>query len=248
MAARHPVARRLLAALPPLALVAGVVGCGLSTDDEPQAIPNGTADPDTTTTTTTRPAPVGETDNVTVYFLQSVEGAEEVLYEAQRQVPLPATPATRLDALFTQPPTDEEREEGVWSAIPVDAVLADRPRQEGTVLVVDLPEGVYDQLHGVIAQDAFAQIVFTATAIPGVSAVAFQRDGSPFEAVDGSGQAQRGPLSRADFPELDPEAAAGREGREAREEGRDEGRQAGADGDEAVPGAAVPPAGDALVS
>lgn len=203
---RRPTLRRLLALAPVAVLPWVAAACGLSTDDEPQAITNGTVDT-RTTTETTRPSPFGDTDNVTVFFLQTVGDADEVLHEAQRQVPLPATPATRLDALFTQPPTPDERDEGLWSAIPADATLADRPRREGGVLVVDLPEGVYDQLHGIIAQDAFAQIVYTATAIPGVESVAFQRDGSPFEAVDGTGQAQSEPLSRRDFPELSPGAA-----------------------------------------
>lgn len=202
---RRTPLHRLLALAPVALLPALAAACGLSTDDEPQAITNGTVDT-RTTTVTTRPSPFGDTDNVTVFFLQTVGDADEVLQEAQRQVPLPATPATRLDALFTQPPTPDERDEGLWSAIPADATLADRPRREGDVLVVDLPEGVYDQLHGIIAQDAFAQIVYTATAIPGVESVAFRRDGSPFEAVDGTGQAQSSPLSRSDFPELSPEA------------------------------------------
>ena len=195
--------RRVVAAAAGIVAAGLVAACGLSTDDEPQAITNGTIDNSTSTTDTTEPPP-GEADNVTVFFLQTVGDADEVLAEAQRRVPLPATPATRLDALFTQPPTPVERDEGLWSAIPADATLADRPRREGHVLVVDLPEGVYDQLHGIIAQDAFAQIVYTATAIPGVESVTFQRDGTPFEAVDGAGQAQSEPLSRDDFPELAP--------------------------------------------
>lgn len=189
-------------------------GCGLSTDAEPQSITDATVDARTSTTVSTPALPETDTDNVTVYFLRTVEddeageggedGAEEILFRVPRPVALPATPATRLDALFTQPPTPEEREEGLWTAIPADATLADRPQQQGHELIVDLPEGVYEQLHGMVAQDAFAQIVYTATAIPGVESVTFQRDGTPFEAVDGAGQAQSEPLTRDDFPDLAP--------------------------------------------
>jgi spore germination protein GerM len=67
-----------------------------------------------------------------------------------------------------------------------------------------MPEGVYEDLHGIIAQNAFAQIVYTATAIEGVESVRFERDGSLFEAVDGEGQASADPLGRADVVELAP--------------------------------------------
>lgn len=185
-------------------LAVALASCGLSTDDEPQAITRSTADtgPDTSSTTFTLPG--AEVDNVSVYFLQTVEDADAVLAEVPRQVVLPSTPASRLDALFGQPPTEEERALGLWSAIPADATLADRPVQRGHVLIVDLPESVYDELHGIIAQDAFAQIVWTATEIQGVESVSFRRDGAPFEAVDGMGQARSRPLGRDDFPELAP--------------------------------------------
>jgi spore germination protein GerM len=200
-------ARRRLPGLLLGGVTALAAGCGLSTDDEPVSITAATEGTSTTTTSTpssTPGLPDRDTDNVTVFFLQTVGDAEEILFPVPRPVPLPATPATRLDALLTQPPTPEEREEGLWSAIPADATLAERPQQQGHELIVDLPEGVYDQLHGIIAQNAFAQIVYTATAIPGVESVTFQRDGTPFEAVDGTGQAQSEPLTRADFPDLAP--------------------------------------------
>jgi spore germination protein GerM len=189
-------------------LAVALASCGLSTDDEPQAITRSTADtgPDTSNTTFTLPG--ADVDNIRVFFLQTVGDADAVLAGVPRQVVLPATPASRLDALFGQPPTEAERALGLWSAIPADATLADRPVQRGHVLIVDLPESVYDELHGIIAQDAFAQIVWTATAIPGVESVSFRRDGAPFEAVDGMGQARSRPLGRDDFPALAPAADA----------------------------------------
>jgi spore germination protein GerM len=206
-APRVPCPHRRRRQLGVLALtgVAALAGaCGLSTDAEPESITDATVDATTSTTGAALGAAEGDTDNVTVYFLVTVDDTAEVLTAVQRPVPLPATPTTRLEALFTQPPTAEERDEGLRSAIPADATLAERPRRVGDELIVDLPEGVYEQLHGGIAQDAFAQIVYTATAIPGVDAVAFERDGAPFEPVDGTGQAQSEPLTRADFPDLAP--------------------------------------------
>lgn len=175
--------------------------CGLDTDDEPQAITRPTVEPSPSSEASTVVLPGEDADNVSVWFL-TTDDAGTFLREAQRQVALPATPGSRLDALFAQPPDEGELADGLWTAIPPDSTLASRPRQRGHVLVVDLPEGVYDELHGLIAQDAFAQIVFTATEIPGVESVAFRRDGSLFEAVNGEGEASSRPLGRDDFPDL----------------------------------------------
>lgn len=195
-----------------LAVIGGAVvamllsGCGLSTDDSPEAITGSSVESSASTTPPTLVLPSEAGEEISVWFLLTGDAGdgETVLEEAPRHVPRPATAASHLEALLGQPPDDDERERGVWSALPPDATLASRPRQEGHVLVVDMPEGVYEDLHGIIAQNAFAQIVYTATAIDGVESVRFERDGSLFEAVDGEGQASADPLGRDDFVELVP--------------------------------------------
>ena len=176
-------------------------GCGLSTDDEPEAIPRPTVESSASTPASTVVRPGEATENVTVFFLTTDDAGTSV-EDVQRQVALPATLGSRLDALLAQPPDEDERSQGIWSAIPASATLASAPHQRGHVLIVDMPSRIYDELHGLIAQDAFAQIVYTATAIQGVESVLFRRDGVTFEAVDGTGQASSRPLGRDDFPEL----------------------------------------------
>ena len=189
------------AGLSVLAALLLLTGCGLSTDDAPEAITRSSVESRTSTSPSTVVLPGEDTDNISVWFVHT-DDVGTVLRKAQRQVALPATAGSRLDALLTQTPDPRERTQGLWSALPPDATLASRPRQRGNVLVVDLPEGVYDELHGIIAQNAFAQIVYTATEIPGVESVTFERDGALFEAVDGQGQASGDPLGRDDFVEL----------------------------------------------
>lgn len=180
-------------------------GCGLSTNDAPEAITRTSVESSSSTTRPRVALPEGDAESVAIWFLHTSD-AGTVLESVERQVAWPASPGGRLDALLGQPPVTREREAGLWSALPPDATLASQPRRQGEVLVVDLPEGVYDDLNGIIAQNAFAQIVWTATEIPGVDSVSFERDGAEFEAVDGQGQASADPLGRDDFVDLTPSA------------------------------------------
>jgi spore germination protein GerM len=199
--------RRLVATvtLPALALaLVGVgAGCGLSTNDKPESIAGTTVDSSTQRQQSTLAQPSGATRTVQAWFLDT-DDAGTRLIARDREVALPATPASRVDALLQQPPDDAEREQGIWSAIPPDASLRTVPVQRGTVLELDFPDRVYLELHGRVAQGAFAQIVYTATALPGVNAVLFKRDGVDFPAVDGSGQARSDPLRKQDFTDFAP--------------------------------------------
>lgn len=191
-----------------LAAVAATVllaACSLDTDSEPEAIGGPTMTPSVGNDASTIDLPTAQTENVSVWFLHNRDddvGAYVV--EASRKVAIGATPGTHIDALLQQPPDIAERDAGIWSSIPLDARLVAEPEQRGHVLTVQLSDRIYAELHGLLAQYAFAQIVYTATEIPGIESVLFMEDGGVFPAVDGAGQAHTDPLGRTDYEELIP--------------------------------------------
>jgi spore germination protein GerM len=192
---------RALTAVALAGLVVATAGCGLSTNDKPESINDTTVDPTTRGSTAYTP-PSDDTGLVTTWFLNT-DRKGAYLVSQPRRVALPVTPARRIEALLQQPPDDAERGRGIWSAIPADATLQSPPVRRGKVLVIAMPDRVYEQLHGKVAQGAFAQLVYTGAAVPGIAAVQFTRDGAVFPAVDGSGQARTDPLAPADFSDFD---------------------------------------------
>jgi spore germination protein GerM len=186
-----------------LVLLAGA--CSLDTDEEPEAIHGPTSAASASSDASTVELPSSATENVSVWFLQNrTADLGAFVVATQRQVALPADPGAWLEALFQQPPDLSERESGVWSAIPTDTHLVSPPEQDGHVLRIQLPDLVYEDLHGLVARYAFAQIVFTATEIPDIESVQFLRSDGVFPAVDDQGQSHTDPLSRDDYDEYLP--------------------------------------------
>ena len=198
---------RAVAALLVLLVTAATGGCGLSTNDEPETIKDNVP-PDLLDTETAAPdTPTGDTEAVKVYFLTTDDQGDAHVVDADRFVVRPATPLSVLESLIKDAPTELERVGGISTAIP-DDVTVSQPRQRSDgVLIVDLSDNFYD-LQGETARNAFAQIVFTATELPGVTMVQFERDGEVFNAVDGAGQSRRDPLSRASYAKLQPESSS----------------------------------------
>lgn len=189
------------------AIVATVLlaACSLDTDEEPETIGGPTITPGASADVSTIDLPSAATENVSVWFLHNrSDDVGAYVVEAKRKVAIGATPAIWLDALLQQPPDVAERDAGIWSSIPLDARLVTEPEQRGHVLTVQLSERVYSELHGLLAQYAFAQIVYTATEIPGIESVLFMEDDGIFPAVDGAGQAHTDPLGRDDYGDLIP--------------------------------------------
>jgi spore germination protein GerM len=199
---RRALVRPWLALLLLVTAVAG--GCGLSTNDEPETIKDNVPPDLLDTETATPDTPIGSTESVKVWFLRT-DRLNTRLVERERLVPRPATQVSVLESLIQDAPTDVERTGGISTAIPEDVTLAGQPRLSSSdgVLTVPLSDNFYD-LQGETARNAFAQIVFTATELPGVEKVQFERDGEVFNAVDGEGQSRRDPLSRDSYDELRP--------------------------------------------
>jgi spore germination protein GerM len=206
---------RAAGALAALLVTAALGACGLSTNDEPETIKDNVP-PDLLDTETAAPEASAddstETETVEVWFLQTDALGETRLIKRPRQVPRPATPIQVLETLITEPPTGFERAGGITTDIPDDVTVTDTPRlrTEDGVLIVNLSDAFYD-LQGETARNAFAQIVYTATELPNVNRVQFERGGEVFSAVNGDGQSTRAPLGPTDFANLaaDPEDASG---------------------------------------
>jgi spore germination protein GerM len=198
----HPRRKRAAAALALPALVAALVavGCGVDADDAPRAIPaedlqaSQAEDATSTTASDTRDAPIGPPQEVRVYFARSVDDQQR-LQTAFRAVSSPATEGGVLDALLLEPPTPEERDEGLVTAIPTTTRQVRPPEwQDGGVLLVSLNSGLFD-VEGETLKLAFAQIVCSVTSLGNVQDVIFEVGGVTVPAVDGEGKQVNGPVT-----------------------------------------------------
>jgi spore germination protein GerM len=184
-----------------LTLVAFVAGCSAPVDSGPQAIrassvpENLRAEASSTTTTTT--APTGETSEVTVYFI----GPDERLFPVKRLVSSPVTVEKALQTLFAGP-NGGEVSSGLRSAISADSTVLGAPI-EARIAVVNVSKifafgQVSDQIR------AYAQVVFTAVDVEGVTGVLFSVNGRRLEVPAGDGSNQSAPLGRGSYPEYTP--------------------------------------------
>ncbi len=112
-------------------------------------------------------------------------------------------PGTIIDQLVTRPPVTDE----LKSKIPTGTTVL-KAEKHDTTLDVDLSEQ-FKSIEGPGQRVAVAQIVFTATAIPGVSSVRFSINGSPTAVPVDDKSAEVGEMiSRNDFPKLNPANAS----------------------------------------
>lgn len=150
------------------ALLLGVLAaaCSIGTDDTPR---------DLAVSTSTTAAPSTPT----------VGGATAVLYYVDDGQLVPTTRSlsdrrvsTVLDALLKTPSSDQQSR-NLTSSIPVGTRLSGARLEEGT-LNVDL-SSEFDNVVGPSRQQAIAQIVMTATELPGVDRLRFSVNGKPVQ-------------------------------------------------------------------
>jgi hypothetical protein len=180
-----------------------LAGCGVPVDKQPTALSRsgipfnllGVSAP--TTTSTTAPSPIEVPVRI---FLVGPTGH---LAPVARDVPVSAPDlATVLSALLVGP-TDAEATDGLQSALPAQTtVLGATIAPGGGVATVNLG-GPFGQLVGPPQIEAVAQVVFTASALPGVTGVAFQLAGQPVDVPVASG-AQVPIASPSQFAPLAP--------------------------------------------
>jgi spore germination protein GerM len=187
-----------------VALAVLVGACGVSEDDEPRAIPIENVpfdlvDPNVTGSTT---APASAlTEAVPVYFISRASG-QPLLEPAEREVQDSQEPRARIEALLEQRPDEAETADGMTSSIPSETkLLSVEVTGDGTVSI-DLSS----DLLAVAGQElvlAFAQLVYSATEVTGISRVQFRVDGRETNALDANGQ-ERSVVSRTDYDAVRP--------------------------------------------
>ena len=186
--------RRLLA----VALGLVVAGCGIPTGGEPRTIaasdvPYGLASPAPGPTAAPTPEPLADPSRI---FLVD---AGDSLVARGREVD-GDSPEERLEALLAalaSGPTSEERDEQLSTALPPDVRLRLGEVSEGTV-TIDI-DGPAEAPSGLASRRAVAQIVLSATSVPGIDAVRLTLAGEPVEAPLPSGELTSAPLTAADY-------------------------------------------------
>jgi spore germination protein GerM len=194
--------RRLTVGLVGLGLAGTLSGCGVPTDAAPRALPAGAvsadllaSDPVTTSTT----VPVGTSTRIRIYLVGG-GGDTERLVPSERPVQSPATVERALSALVSGP-NREESARGLRSAIRPGTIV-NSARVESNIAIVDLVNSAIAANADLIL--ALAQIVYSATDLPGVNAVRFTIDGLRAEVPTGSGIQSTTPVGRAAYATYAP--------------------------------------------
>lgn len=183
---------RHLIALMLIALVA-TAGCSIRPDAAPNDVPAARADVFGDPSTGDVAAGTNR-----IYLLAPIAPeAPQRLRSVQRDVP--TAPASVLGSLFAGP-NASERSAQLDTAIPADVELLGA-RIVGRVLTVDVTD-VFDQLTPDGLRLAVAQIVSTATDIPGVQSVQLRIDGEPSVWPIGNRELASRPLTKYDYPGL----------------------------------------------
>ncbi|WP_167760852.1 GerMN domain-containing protein [Geodermatophilus sp. DF01-2] len=179
-------------------LLALLAACGVPTGGAADAIPAsdvpyGLASPAPTPTTTAAPEPV--LDPSRVYLV----GPDDVLLPQPRDV-TGSSPEERLGALLGElaaGPTTAERDLQLSTALPPEVELSVTAFSGGTA-TVDI-SGSSEAPTGLAGRRAVAQIVLSATSVPGIGAVVLTMDGQRVEAPLPSGELTPEPLTADDY-------------------------------------------------
>jgi spore germination protein GerM len=150
-----------------------------------------------TSSTTTTILSTGESEEVTVYFILN-----DRLSPVKRRVTPPVTVEKVLQELFAGPPTTAEQVNGLRTAISPDTTVLGAPIEARIATVNVSKNFAFGQVPEQII--AFAQVVFTAVDVAGVTGVLFALKGKRQEAPQGDGSSQSAPLSRAAYPQVTP--------------------------------------------
>jgi spore germination protein GerM len=163
--------------------------------------PLSSSDRPTTEVATAAPAPVGGASSPRVYFLTGLgTQGKERLQEVGRDVaPEPrAVLAALLKGL-----TPDDRDHRLQTAIPAGTKLIDTNLQPDGTLEVNVDSAFFGA-KGESQTTAVAQIVYTATALSDVKRVQLLVENQPKDWSRGDGVVVSTPLTRFDYPELNP--------------------------------------------
>jgi spore germination protein GerM len=194
----HVRSLRLIVALLGTLLLAAA--CSAPVDSGPKTLRAASLPEDLraeTSSTTTTTAPTGESEEVTIYFI----GSDQRLSPVKRLVSPPVTVEKVLEKLFAGP-TTAEGVSGLRTAISPDTTVLGAPI-EARIAIVNVSKSfafgpVDDRIR------AYAQVVFTAVDVGGVTGVLFSVNGHRQEVPAGDGSNQSAPLGRGSYPEYTP--------------------------------------------
>jgi Sporulation and spore germination len=188
MIIRAGVRRLAIAAVGAIVLFAS--GCAIQPDSAPRDIPEDLQERETPSAS----AAGGVAQGSGRIYLLAPDSSDAQLRTVQRDTGGDAQ--TLLTELISGP-NPAELESGYGSAVPTTLVLHSVGVDDG-VVQVDVNDALLDLTSGDLI-DAVAQIVFTASEIPGAQSVLIRVDGATREWPDGSGAQHRGPLTTYDF-------------------------------------------------
>jgi hypothetical protein len=195
-----------------VAVLLGAAACGIPSDDEPRAIPEGALPEQAreprgtgTTSTTSR---TGSTLDQTLYLV-TAEDAQDRLVPFAGPVPAPTDPSQlprlTLEALIETRPENVGLAGVATNQLPSDVRVIDAIVQPDGVLNLNLSS---PGVEGARLRLAMAQIVFTATDLKssGITSVRVSFDGVPAAVPTQSGSADPGtPVTKNDYADLDPQ-------------------------------------------
>lgn len=185
-----------VAALALAGLAAALSGCGIAAQSAPQPL-DLKSEPAGLTGANSPPRTVVPWLDVpvTVYLA----GRDDHLEAVKRDVAAPATLVSVLDQLAFGP-TERQSQRGLVSPASSVGPVKVGPLRKG-IVEVDLPKS-FENLDGQDQTVAAAQVVFTATAVPGVRGVLFRLGGQPAQVPDENGHITSGPSVRKDYADL----------------------------------------------
>lgn len=111
--------------------------------------------------------------------------------------------ATALFTALTAGLNASEQSDRLRSAVPTATELLSAPAITDGVITLDLSDAIFEATGNTLI-DALAQIVFTMSELPGVSAVQLRVNGVPQEWPTGDGSLTSAPLRVFDYPERNP--------------------------------------------
>lgn len=183
--------KTLRAGVPLVALVVGL-SCGIPRDSRPNVLPGGAIAPALGSTAPAATVPPVGVD-VTVFFVRADQIAP-VRRTAER-----GDVNAALQNLLTGP-SEQEMAAGFRTAITSPAVVR-LLHTEGGTAHVDLA-APFVEIGGPEQILALAQVVLTATAVPGIASVRFSLDGQAVDVPRGDGTLSPGPLAAAAYAPL----------------------------------------------
>lgn len=178
--------------LAPLVLSSILVGCGLSPDAAPRAIPNA----EQKDLVEVVAGAAGAAGTGRIYLERTDETGRSLLSAVPRQ--FDQDPTSILRSLVTGP-TEVEQKTGLRSAIPQGTKVISARYVANDLVKVDVSSRIFDATGDDLVA-AIAQIVLTLAEIDGVERVVIVVDGQPQEWPRGDGSLTTDPLTEFDYP------------------------------------------------